>query len=145
MFEPCGAAIGRIATYLGNATRGKGQRRAMKFTRGEIEAFAARLADARAEAGLPRRAVAEQVEGLSEPQQLYNYEKGFRAPDRIGVVLGLERAVGLESGTLCRLLGFAPPDGRLPAPGVEDAIAADPHLSLDAKAQMLSAYRRLAR
>ncbi|MEX2324553.1 MAG: helix-turn-helix domain-containing protein [Nitriliruptoraceae bacterium] len=116
----------------------------MKFDQRNIDAFAARLADARAAAGLPRRAIVEAVDGISEPQQIYNYENGRRAPDRIDVVLGLERAVGLERGTLCRLLGFAPLDSAGEPPTVEDAIAADDGLSREAKVQLLSAYRRVA-
>ncbi len=115
----------------------------MKFDHAQVEAFAARLADARAATGLPRRAIVEQVEGLSEPQQLYNYERARRAPERIEVVVGLERAVGLPAGTLCRLLGFSPPNGDVPVPTVPDALAADTSLSLEAKAQLLSAYRLL--
>jgi hypothetical protein len=115
----------------------------MKFDPSQVEAFAARLADARAATGLPRRAIVERVEGLSEPQQLYNYERARRAPDRVEVVLGLEEAVDLPRGTLCRLLGFAPPDGEVPVPNVQDALAADTALSLEARAQLLSAYRLL--
>lgn len=115
----------------------------MKFHRSEIEAFAARLAAARADIGLPRREVVDAVDGISEPQQLYNYEKARRAPDRIEVITGLEDALELERGVLCRLLGFAPLDGALPIPSVEDALAADEGLSPDAKAQLAGAYRRL--
>lgn len=117
----------------------------MRFRPDEIEAFAVRLSAARAEAGLPRRALVERVEGISEPQQVYNYEKARRAPERIEVVLGLEEALDLERGTLCRLLGFAPPDGQVPVPTVQDAIAVDPTLSREAREQLLGAYRRLRR
>ncbi len=117
----------------------------MKFERNEIEAFAARLAGARAALGIPRRVIVEEVEGISEPQQLYNYEKARRAPDRIEVVLGLEEALALERGVLCRLLGFAPLDGARSIPSVEDAIATDDVLTLEAKTQLVSAYRRLTR
>ncbi|MEX0953374.1 MAG: hypothetical protein WDZ26_06050 [Nitriliruptoraceae bacterium] len=117
----------------------------MRFRAEEIEAFAVRLAGARAEAGLPRRELVERVEGISEPQQVYNYEKARRAPERIEVILGLESALGLERGTLCRLLGFAPLDGRAPIPTVEDAIAVDPLLTREAREQLLGAYRRLRR
>lgn len=117
----------------------------MKFTPDEVEAFAARLASARAALGIPRSAVVSKVDGLAEPQQLYNYETARRAPDRIEVVTGLEQALELPSGTLCRLLGLAPIGVELPVPTVEDAIASDRSLSLQARAQLVSAYRRLAR
>lgn len=116
----------------------------MKFDQHDIDAFAARLADARAAKGLPRRALVDAVEGISEPQQIYNYEKGRRAPDRVAVVVGLEHALDLPNGTLCRLLGFAPLAGELEPPAVEDAISADTALTREAKLQLLSAYRRVA-
>lgn len=123
----------------------------MKFAPHEIEAFAARLADARRAAGMTRREVADIVDGISEPQQLYNYEKARRAPERVSVVVGLEAALSLDAGSLCRLLGFEPPrptqggdtDTSDRPWGVADAIAHDAQLSREAKEQLLSAYRRL--
>ncbi len=114
----------------------------MKFSPSQIEAFAARLADARAAKGWTRQQLVDLVDGVSEPQQIYNYERAQRTPERVEIVVGLETALSLPQGTLCRLLGF----DALDAAGVctvEDAIAADASLSLDAKRQLLSAYRRL--
>jgi hypothetical protein len=54
---------------------------------------------------------------VRDPQQLYNYERGRRAPESLEVDL-------------------APPT-------TADAIAADAALSRAAKAQLLSAYRAL--
>ncbi|MEX0592385.1 MAG: helix-turn-helix domain-containing protein [Nitriliruptoraceae bacterium] len=125
----------------------------MRFSPEQISAFAARLADARQAAGLTRRDVVEAVHGISDPQQLYNYEKARRAPDRIEVVTGLEDALHLPIGTLCRMLGFEPfqTSSRKSGSGrgdhgasVEDAIASDQRLSRTAKDQLLSVYRRLA-
>jgi len=125
----------------------------MRFSAEQVSAFATRLADARRAAGLTRREVVDAVRGISDPQQLYNYEKARRAPDRIEVVTGLESALQLPVGTLCRMLGFEPFEtasrksssarGDL-GPTVEDAIARDAKLSRAAKDQLLSEYRRLA-
>ncbi|MEX2487648.1 MAG: helix-turn-helix transcriptional regulator [Nitriliruptoraceae bacterium] len=117
----------------------------MRFEPAQIEAFAARLADARAAKGWTRQQVVDAVDGVSEPQQIYNYEQGRRAPERADVVMALERALDLPAGALCRHLGFGPVDEQLAPAEVADAIAADPRLSLDAKRQLLSAYRRLTR
>jgi len=125
----------------------------MRFSSEQVSAFATRLADARREAGLTRREVVDAVRGISDPQQLYNYEKARRAPDRIEVLTGLENALQLPVGTLCRMLGFEPlhtaSRQRSHAsedlkPTVEDAIARDARLSQAAKDQLLSLYRRLA-
>ena len=124
----------------------------MRFAPEQISAFAARLANARRAAGLTRREVVDAVDGISDPQQLYNYEKARRAPDRIEVVTGLERVLHLPVGTLCRMLGFEPlqrasqksaSDARDPGSIVEDGIARDARLSRAAKDQLLSIYRRL--
>lgn len=117
----------------------------MRFERSQIEAFAARLAAARAAKGWTRQQLVDVVEGISEPQQVYNYERAHRAPERADVVMALERALDLPTGALCRLLGFGPVDAASAPARVEDAIAADPQLSLDAKHQLLSAYRHLTK
>lgn len=117
----------------------------MRFRRNEVEAFAVRLAAARAAAGLPRRELVDRVDGVSEPQQVYNYEKARRVPERIEVILGLEEALALDPGTLCRLLGFVPLGVDPPMPTVEDAIATDSRLTTEAREQLLGAYRRLRR
>lgn len=115
----------------------------MKFAPLHVEAFAARLADARAAKGWTRQQLVDVVDGVSEPQQIYNYERAQRTPERVDIVVGLEVALELPRGTLCRLLGFDAPEADHSQVGVADAIAADAALSLDAKRQLLSAYRRL--
>lgn len=115
----------------------------MRFTPAQLSGFAARLSDARAALDLARREVCERCPDVRDPQQLYNYERGRRAPESLEVVLQLEAAVELAPGTLCRLLGLAPLDADLAPPTTADAIAADAALSRAAKAQLLSAYRAL--
>lgn len=117
----------------------------MRFQAHEKEAFAARLSDGRAKAKLTREQVVGLSPSLTSVQLLYNYERARTAPESIEIIIDLERALELAPGTLCRMLGFSPL-GRYPAElGVEDAIAADPRLDADAKAELMAMYRAVAR
>jgi transcriptional regulator with XRE-family HTH domain len=89
----------------------------VRFTPAQLSGFAARLSDARAAMDLRRREVCERCPDVRDPQQLYNYERGRRAPESL--------------------------DADLAPPTTADAIAADAALSRAAKAQLLSAYRAL--
>lgn len=115
----------------------------MKFTREQLQAFGVRMADARSAMKLTREQVGELLTSNASPQQLYNYERGKRAPERAEIVFELEQVLELPSGSLSRCLGFAPLDGAA-MPTTEDALASDLRLTTEARAQLLAALRRAA-
>lgn len=115
----------------------------MKFTSEQLTAFGIRLADARSATGWTRERLIEHVDTIGSAQQLYNYEKGMRAPETVDIVYDLEDALNLPPSSLAICLGFARP--HIPVRlGTLDAIAQDPRLSVDAREALMAAYRTAA-
>ncbi len=111
----------------------------MNSRREQREGFRRALRRARETAGLSQRAVAQAV-GRT-PSAVWQWEVGRGAPDA-ATVAKLEELFGLDGGTLARLLGYQPLDGRRPI-SVLEAVSADPHLDDRGRDLLTSVYRWL--
>lgn len=108
----------------------------------DLPSFARALLEAIEASGLSRRDIATQAgRGCSEAT-LTNWTTGRGTPTP-QAVFRLEEVLGLGSGALSHHLGFCPCEDR-EAPGVADAILADPSLSSEARSALLALYRVLS-
>lgn len=82
------------------------------------------------------------VGAISQPY-LNDILKGRREP-KPELAFAFERALGLQPGSLSRLLGFVPADA-LPARDVPAAVEADPMLDERGRRSLIAAYRALVK
>jgi transcriptional regulator with XRE-family HTH domain len=113
----------------------------MNSRREQREVFRQVLRRARETCGLSQRAVAAAVGRTGSA--VWQWEEGRGAPDQ-ATVIKLEEVLGLEPGTLAKLLGYVPAtaDGRV---SVIEALNADPRLNDSGRELLTSVYRWLVR
>ena len=112
-------------------------------TNEQREAFQQALVHARRGHGWSQRRLAEKV-GVAHSTVAF-WEQGKSIPTPANVV-DLERALGLETGALARLLGYMPLETMRHEMGnVLDAIMADPELGQRERDLLLTMYRELVR
>ncbi len=105
--------------------------------------FSRALQRAREASGLSQRGVARAL-GVS-PGAVSQWELAQTAP-RPATVVKLERTLGLEAGTLGRLLGQLPADAAAPrVSSVAEAIQADARLGDRERELLLAMYRQLVK
>jgi transcriptional regulator with XRE-family HTH domain len=113
----------------------------MNSRREQREVFRQALRRAREASGLSQRAVGEAVGRTGSA--VWQWEEGRGAPDPVAVAK-LEEILGLESGSLAKLLGYAPVGTDGPVSVVE-ALNADPRLDDGGRELLTSVYRWLVR
>jgi transcriptional regulator with XRE-family HTH domain len=118
-----------------------GHPRGMNSRREQREAFRQALRRARDTSGLSQRAVGEAVGRTGSA--VWQWEEGRGAPDH-ATVTKLEAVVGLEQGSLARLLGYVPAGVDGPVSVIE-ALNADPRLNDSGRELLTSVYRWLVR
>ena len=107
------------------------------------EAFRQALAHVRREHGWSQRQLAERL-GVSHSTVAF-WEQGKTLPTA-SKVADLERALGMNSGILARLLGYVPLETmRREMANVLDAIMSDPELGERERELLLAMYRELVR
>ena len=116
--------------------RGVSSRPADPAGRRQIEALGRLIRDQRRQAELTLRDLAERT-NVSNPY-LSQIERGLHEPSA-RVVRAIAGALNLSAETLLAHLDADPDDDRPPT--VEEAIRADPRLSADERAALLSVYR----
>jgi transcriptional regulator with XRE-family HTH domain len=115
--------------------------RGMNSRREQREAFRQALRRARETYGLSQRAVAEAVGRTGSA--VWQWEEGRGAPDQ-ATVAKLEAVLGLESGSLAKLLGYVPAGADRPVSVIE-ALNADPRLDDSGRELLTSVYRWVVR
>jgi transcriptional regulator with XRE-family HTH domain len=115
--------------------------RRVNSRREQRETFRRALRRARETSGLSQRAVGEAVGRTGSA--VWQWEEGRGAPDP-ATVMKLEAVLELESGTLARLLGYAPVGVDGPVSVIE-ALNADPRLDDGGRELLTSVYRWLVR
>jgi transcriptional regulator with XRE-family HTH domain len=115
--------------------------RGMNSRREQREAFRQALRRARETYGLSQRAVGEAVGRTGSA--VWQWEEGRGAPDQ-ATVTKLEAVVGLEPGSLAKLLGYVTAGADGPASVIE-ALNADPRLNDSGRELLTSVYRWLVR
>jgi transcriptional regulator with XRE-family HTH domain len=113
----------------------------MNSRREQREAFRQALRHARQTCGLSQRAVGDAVGRTGSA--VWQWEEGRGAPDQ-ATVTKLEAVLGLEPGTLAKLLGYVPAGADGPVSVVE-ALNADPRLNDSGRELLTSVYRWLVR
>jgi len=115
--------------------------RRVNSRREQREVFRHALRRARETCGLSQRAVGEAVGRTGSA--VWQWEEGRGAPDH-ETVTKLEGVLGLELGSLAKLLGYVAPeaDGRV---SVVEAVNADPRLNDSGRELLTSVYRWLVR
>jgi transcriptional regulator with XRE-family HTH domain len=113
----------------------------MNSRREQREDFRQALRRARDTCGLSQRAVGEAVGRTGSA--VWQWEEGRGAPDH-ATVTKLEAVLGLEAGTLARLLGYVPGGANGPVSVVE-ALNADPRLNDSGRELLTAVYRWLVR
>jgi len=109
--------------------------------REQREVFRQALRRARETSGLSQRAVGEAVGRTGSA--VWQWEEGRGAPDQ-AIVANLEQVLGLEPGSLARLLGYVPAGADGPISVIE-ALNADPRLNDSGRELLTSVYRWLVR
>jgi transcriptional regulator with XRE-family HTH domain len=117
------------------------QARVVNSRREQREAFRKALRRARETCDLSQRAVGEAVGRTGSA--VWQWEEGRGAPDHT-TVTKLEAVMGLESGSLAKLLGYVPAGADEPVSVVE-ALNADPRLNDSGRELLTSVYRWLVR
>jgi transcriptional regulator with XRE-family HTH domain len=115
--------------------------RGVNSRREQREAFRRALRRARETCGLSQRAVGEAVGRTGSA--VWQWEEGRGAPDQATVAL-LEQVLGLEPGSLAKLLGYVPAEAEGPVSVIE-ALNADPRLNDSGRELLTSVYRWLVR
>jgi transcriptional regulator with XRE-family HTH domain len=118
-----------------------GHPRGMNSRREQREAFRQALRRARDTSGLSQRAVGEAVGRTGSA--VWQWEEGRGAPDQ-ATVTKLEAVLGLEPGSLARLLGYVTAGADGPVSVIE-ALNADPRLNDSGRELLTSVYRWLVR
>ena len=113
----------------------------MNSRREQREAFRQAFRRARETSGLSQRAVAAAVGRTGSA--VWQWEEGRGAPDQ-ATVAKLEEVLGLESGSLAKLLGYMPAGSDGPISVIE-ALNADPRLNDSGRELLTSVYRWLVR
>jgi transcriptional regulator with XRE-family HTH domain len=113
----------------------------MNSRREQREAFRQALRRARETYGLSQRAVGEAVGRTGSA--VWQWEEGRGAPNQ-ATVIKLEEVLGLEPGSLGRLLGYVTATADGPASVIE-ALNADPRLNDSGRELLTSVYRWLVR
>jgi transcriptional regulator with XRE-family HTH domain len=115
--------------------------RQVNSRREQREVFRRALRRARETCGLSQRAVGEAVGRTGSA--VWQWEEGRGAPDQASVAK-LEEILGLEPGSLAKLLGYvtAGVDGPV---SVVEAVNADPRLNDSGRELLTSVYRWLVR
>jgi transcriptional regulator with XRE-family HTH domain len=112
-------------------------------TNDQREAFRRALQRARQDRGWTQRQLATAL-GVSANAVSY-WERGKSLPEPANLI-ELERSLGLESGTLARLLGYMPlATMQREMASVLDAITADPELDTNERELLATMYRELIR
>jgi transcriptional regulator with XRE-family HTH domain len=104
----------------------------------QLEALGAQIRERRQQAELTLRELATRT-NVSGPY-LSQIERGLHEPSA-RVLQAVANALNLSAESLLIQAGALDPDDADHIPSVEDAIAADPRLSKDEKAALLSVYR----
>jgi transcriptional regulator with XRE-family HTH domain len=115
--------------------------RRVNSRREQREAFRHALRRARETSGLSQRAVGEAVGRTGSA--VWQWEEGRGAPDQ-ATVAKLEGVLGLEPGSLAKLLGYVTAGADGPVSVVE-AVNADPRLNDSGRELLTSVYRWLVR
>ncbi len=113
----------------------------MNSRREQREAFRQALRRARDTYGLSQRAVGEAVGRTGSA--VWQWEEGRGAPD-LATVTKLEAVLGLEPGSLAKLLGYVTAGADGPVSVIE-ALNADPRLNDSGRELLTSVYRWLVR
>jgi transcriptional regulator with XRE-family HTH domain len=120
----------------------KGVERKTMAAKPELEAFSDALKQAREDAGMSLRALAEAVE--ASHTVVAQWERGEHAP-RPPRVRMLEHVLQLPPGSLSRLLGYWPAESDAQPVGVIEAARADPRLGARDRRILTAVYRELVR
>jgi transcriptional regulator with XRE-family HTH domain len=115
--------------------------RGMNSRREQREAFRQTLRRARRTCGLSQRTVGEAVGRTGSA--VWQWEEGRGAPDH-ATVTKLEEVLGLEPGSLGKLLGYVSAGADGPVSVIE-ALNADPRLNDNGRELLTSVYRWLVR
>jgi transcriptional regulator with XRE-family HTH domain len=111
----------------------------MNSRREQREVFRQALRRARETSGLSQRAVGEAVGRTGSA--VWQWEEGRGAPDH-ATVTKLEAALGLDPGSLAKLLGYGPAGAPV---SLIEALNADPRLNDNGRELLTSVYRWLVR
>lgn len=89
--------------------------------------------------GMTQEELAEAI-GRKQPM-ISGWINGKRSPETTDLAFEVERAIGVDPGTLTVHLGYLPPEAVRTVASFESVLLADPGLNDDEKEMLLAGYR----